>query len=53
MHDQLVPVGIAKLRHPADRRLDFLHIESNTAFFQFRDRRVDIVHLKSDRGPIA
>jgi hypothetical protein len=34
MHDQFIAVRIAELRHPADRRLDFFHFETDAAFFQ-------------------
>ena len=33
VHDQLVAVGIAKLRHPANRRFRFLHVERDAALF--------------------
>src|ERR1700704_6829426 len=51
--NKLVPVGITKLRHPTNRRLHFLHVERNTALFQFRNARVNVVHFKSNRRPIA
>ncbi len=52
MHDQLVPVRIAKLRHPADRRFHFVHVERDAAFLQLADRRVDVVNFESDCGSI-
>src|SRR6476619_7133522 len=49
MHDELVPIRIAKLRHPANRRFRLLHVERHPAFLQFADRRINVVHFESDR----
>src|SRR4029450_11060703 len=53
VHDELVTIRIAKLRHPAHRRFNLFHIEGDTAFFKSVDRGIDIFHLKGDRRTIA
>src|SRR3984893_252062 len=53
VNDQLVTVGIAKLRHPTHRRLEFLQIELNTALFEFRDDSVNVIHFERDRGSVS
>src|SRR5439155_4243945 len=51
--DQLVPVRIAKLCHPANRRLSFLDVEGDTALFELRDGSIDVIHLEGDCRSIA
>src|SRR6266496_3580125 len=53
VNDQLVPVWIAKLRHPTHRRFHLFHIEGDTASFKFVDRGIDIFYFKSDRRTVA
>jgi hypothetical protein len=53
MNDQLVPVWIAKLRHPADRRFSLFDVEADTASFKCVDRGIDIFYLEGDRRTIA
>src|SRR6266436_3747900 len=53
MNDEFVPVWIAKLCHPTDRRLSFLEVERDAALFKLGDRRIDILHLERDRRSIA
>src|SRR5256885_16155202 len=51
--NKLVPVGISKLCHPANRCFGFGKIEGNAARFQFLNRGIDVVHFKGDRRSIA
>src|SRR6266540_1530452 len=53
VHDEFVPVWIAKLRHPTDRCLGLLDIEGDAALFEFGNCRVDILHLERDGRSIA
>ena len=53
VHDEFVSVGIAKLRHPANRCLSLLDVERDTALFELRDRSVDVINLECDRCSIA
>src|SRR4051794_17194351 len=53
VNHELVSVGIAKLRHPANWRLRFLDVEHDTALFELRIRGIDIFNLESDGGSIA
>src|SRR6266404_8958657 len=53
MNEQLVPVGITELRHPADGCFGFLHVEGDTALFQLRVDTVKILHFKRDRSSVA
>src|SRR5438477_11867815 len=53
VNDKLVSIRIAKLRHPANRRLGLFNIERDSAFFQLRDGRIDVIDLESDRCPIT
>ena len=50
--NELVPVGITKLCHPANRRFGFGHIESNAARFKFLNRGVDVIYLKGNRRSV-
>src|SRR5437016_14407906 len=51
--DQLVPVRIAKLCHPANRRLSFLDVEGDTALFELRDGSIDVIQLEDHYRSIA
>jgi hypothetical protein len=53
VNEQLVPVWIAKLRHPTHGRFNLFHIEGDTPPFKFVDRGIDIFYLKGDRGTVA
>src|SRR5882757_198300 len=53
VNDQLVPVRIAKLRHPTNGCLSLFDVEGHTASFEFVDRGIDIFYLKSDCRTVA
>src|SRR4029077_228442 len=53
VNHELVPVGIAKLRHPANGSFGFWNVECHPAFREFLDRLIHISHFKRDRRPIA
>src|SRR5215469_7671995 len=48
VNDELVPVGIAELRHPADRCLALFSIEFHAAVFELGISVIKIFHLKRD-----
>ena len=50
---QLVPVWIAKLGHPANRCLRFLHVEGHTALFKLRDCTIEVFSFEGDCRSIA
>src|SRR4029077_6636492 len=53
MNHQLVPVGVAKLRHPANGRFRFLYVECHAALFELRVCSIEIFDLECDCCPIA
>jgi len=53
VNHQLVSVWIAKLRHPANRRLHLFHVEVHAAVFELCVRSIEIFDLERDRGSIA
>src|SRR5437899_3944470 len=53
VHDEFVPIGIAELRHPTNRRLGLFNVERNPAFFKLRDGGIDVLDFESNRCPIT
>ena len=53
MNYELVSIGVAELRHPANWRLHFLNVEADSTFFQFPVSIIEIFHLERDGGAIA
>src|SRR5437762_11270392 len=53
VNDKLVSVGIAKLCHPANRRVGLFNIERDSPFFQLRDGRVNVIDFETNRCPVT
>src|SRR5438067_12556647 len=49
VNDKLVSVGIAQLRHPANRRLGLFNIERDSALFMLRVGRVNVIDFDTNR----
>jgi hypothetical protein len=53
VNEQFVPIRIAELCHPTDRRLGFIDVEGNAALLQLFVCAVEIRNLERDRSPVS